>query len=383
MNGRVIRTVCIKELRDAIRDPRSILYLVGLPLIFYPALLLILEKIGSQGGTDIMSAPYRVSITRIEESPTLTAAFMDADDIFTIPSVNPWLGVVHGEAHVGIEPCEQFEAAVAAGESPVLTLYVDLTLPVAREAFERAHEIVSEWRAAMGGEDAVFEIEEVVLGHPGSDLGFMVGLFPYFLVVLILVGAAHMAIDITAGEKERRTLETLLVTPARRLQILLGKATATVIAAMSAGVVGMAGFAMAIALAKPLTGGTPFLLSLPPHAFWILGLGNLPAAFFLSAMLLALGTFARSSREGPTYAAYLQMPLLLLALIATFIPPDPNPLLYLVPLLGTNLIQKEYLIGIGDPWHAAMAVGATLLLGALLAVLAARMFSKERVLFRE
>ena len=97
----------------------------------------------------------------------------------------------------------------------------------------------------------------------------------------------------------------------RSIALALAGKAATVIAAMAAGIVGMAGFALAIALAKPLTGGSPFLLSLPPHAFWVLGLGNLPAAFFLSALLLALGTFARSSREGQTYAAYLQMPLLL------------------------------------------------------------------------
>jgi sodium transport system permease protein len=113
-----------------------------------------------------------------------------------------------------------------------------------------------------------------------------------------------------------------------------------------------------------------------------LALGCLPTAFLFSTLLVGLGALARSAREGQTYGAYLQMPLLLLALSATWIPPLHADWLYAVPLLGLNLVQKEFLTGNGDLGAAFVASGVTLLVGAVLGVAAARLFSSERVLFR-
>jgi sodium transport system permease protein len=393
MRDRVVRTVCVKELLDAARDPRALLYVLGLPLFFFPAILLVLEYFTHRtlGTTD--SPPYAVLVTHVEGAPWLYRA-VDADpDLDAVPSVNPWLGVVQRQATIGLEPDRRADELIAAGVSPHVNIYVDYGAPGARAARERVRKILEDigrsrrlGRTAPndGRRDAVhLSVSETIVGGPQTQLGFVLGLFPYFLVVLMLVGASHMAIDITAGEKERRTLETLLVTPAGRFHLLIGKGAATVAGALLAGGLGMAGFAIAALLAKSITHGTPHLLTLPPRAFWIMGLGSLPVAFFLSALLLALGTFARSSKEGQTYASYLQMPLLLLALVASFLPIEPNPALYLVPLLGTNLMQKEYLLGEGDFSHAATAAGATLLLALVMAALAARIFSRASVLFRE
>jgi len=393
MMGRIAGVVWRKEIRDAARDPRALFYLVGLPLVFYPSLLLALEFLAQHMVGDVRPTPHRVAVANIEEAAGLARLLDRTEDLVVVESANPPLAVVQGQAHLGLEPLSGFDAALARGLAPRIDLYVNLALPGGADARQRVLDLLTEYeaslppattrgRAASTFTEGRFLVGEAVLVQPTEDLGFMVGLFPYFLVVLVLVGAAHMAIDITSGEKERRTLETLLVSPADRHQILMGKITATVTAAAAAGTLGMVGFAGAVELADLMSDGHPQLLSLPPGAFWIMGLGSLPAAFFLSALLVSLGVFARSSREGQTYTAYLQMPLLILALGAGYISLDSHAAYYMVPLLGTNLVQRAYLMGEGDVGHAILAAGTTLLLGVILAALAGRLFSRESTLFR-
>lgn len=397
----IVRTVWAKELLDAIRDPRALLYLVGLPLVFYPGLLLLLELLARSMMGAPPVPPYTVAVAESAGVPLLTAVFVEEDDLLLVPAENALLEVAEGRVAVGIAPDPGYEDALAAGIAPRLALYTNLGVPGADEIQPLVHQRMAAYESALaevlvtgppggrggrgpgaGRPPTHLAVTETVIGDPLGDVSFMVGLFPYFLVVLVLVGAAHMAIDVTAGEKERRTLETLLVTSADRGAILAGKALATVTASVGAGGLGMLGFALAIALADPLTGGRPVLLALEPRAFWILGAASVPTACFLSALLLTLGTVARSSREGQTYAAYLQMPLLLLALGATWVDGTDRPGLFLVPLMGMNLMQKEYLFGMGDPTHAAVAVAATLAATLLFGLLAARAFTRESVLFR-
>jgi sodium transport system permease protein len=379
MNTRTVHTIFRKEMLDAVRDPRALLYLVGLPLGFYPILLLFLEYVahGIMGG--MTTPPYAVYVNNIETATALVRTIDEAPDLLLVPSTAPGLAVAQGQAAVGLEPIAGFDEAVAAGVSPRIDLYVNQSIPAYADVRELVLAALTDYEARTG---AATLVAETSLGA-AEDITFMVGLFPYFLVVLILVGAAHMAVDITAGEKERRTLETLLVAPAARSDILAGKTLATLAAAMSAALLGMLGFAAAIALADWLTGGRAYLLALPANAYWVMGIGSLPSAFFLSALLITLGTFARSSREGQTYAAYLQMPLLLLALGATYLTPAGASWPYVVPLLGVNLMQKEYLAGGGSTPHALVAVGSTVLLGVVLVLVSTWLFRRESILFRE
>jgi len=374
-----LRIVCWKELRDAARDPRALLYLVGLPLLFYPALLLLLEFLVHELGAGSREPPYRVQITNVEGAPGIARALETHPLLVVTGSTNVLLGLAGGQATIGVEPMEGFDAAISAGMTPRVDVFVNQALPGAPEALAVVREALRGAFPESSGSSVL--VVETPIGTPVTDFTFLVGLFPYFLIVLVLVGAAHMAIDVTAGEKERRTLETLLITPAARSSLLLGKVAATFLAAALSGALGLLGFAIAIHVVK-LFVPNPLLLALPGSGFLPLGLGSLPCAFLFSTLLVALGTLARSAREGQTYAAYLQMPLLLLALSATWVPKAHASWLYVVPLLGLNLVQKEYLTGNGNPGSALVAALTTLALGFVLAIAAVRLFASERVLFR-
>ena len=217
-------------------------------------------------------------------------------------------------------------------------------------------------------------------------------LFPALLVIMSVTGAFYPAIDLVAGEKERGTMETLLICPATRTEIVLGKfftvmlfscATALLNLA-SMGLTGkhIAGMAPAGALSQARDLGLPPLSALA----WIVLL-LIPLAALFSALCLALATFARSSKEGQYYLTPLLMVTLGLTMFCLSPTVDLTPQYSVLPVVGAALLLKGLLL---SPLHAGalyVYVGPVLVtsLGysALALWWAIDQFKREEVLFRE
>lgn len=217
-------------------------------------------------------------------------------------------------------------------------------------------------------------------------------LFPALLVIMSVTGAFYPAIDLVAGEKERGTMETLLICPATRTEIVLGKfftvmlfscATALLNLA-SMGLTGkhIAGMAPSGALSQARDVGFPPFSSLA----WIVLL-LIPLAALFSALCLALATFARSSKEGQYYLTPLLMVTLGLTIFCLSPTVDLTPQYSVLPVVGIALLLKGLLL---SPLHAGalyLYVGPVLAtsLGysALALWWAIDQFKREEVLFRE
>ena len=217
-------------------------------------------------------------------------------------------------------------------------------------------------------------------------------LFPALLVIMSVTGAFYPAIDLVAGEKERGTMETLLICPATRTEIVLGKfftvmifscATALLNLA-SMGLTGkhIAGMAPSGALSQARDVGFPPLSSLA----WIVLL-LIPLAALFSALCLALATFARSSKEGQYYLTPLLMVTLGLTMFCLSPTVELTPQYSVLPVVGATLLLKGLLL---SPLHAGalyLYVGPVLAtsLGysALALWWAIDQFKREEVLFRE
>ena len=207
-------------------------------------------------------------------------------------------------------------------------------------------------------------------------------ILPVMLLIWALTGAFYPAVDLCAGEKERGTLETLLSAPAQRSEIVLGKlltimlfsATTAVLNLLSVGVTGW------LVLTRTLGFGSP-----PPTAALWLALALLPVSALFSALCLALAAFARSSKEGQYYL----MPLLLITFPLAVLPMAPGVELNLgnslIPITGVVLLLRSLLEG--NYWEALqfMPVVVAVTLGACLLAIrwAVDQFNSESVLFRE
>jgi sodium transport system permease protein len=207
--------------------------------------------------------------------------------------------------------------------------------------------------------------------------------FPFILVMWALAGALHPAIDLTAGEKERGTLETLLLSPARRTEIVAGKFLAVWAFSAASAIWNLSGLGFFIIASRFLLKGFEILRvsGLAWGAIFIV----LLAALF-SAVSLALGTYARSTKEGQYYL----LPLFFIAMPLAFLPLAPgvelNWFYSLIPITGATLLLQRLLIAPPDqvPWQYFPAVLLSLVVSSGLALTwAVAQFHREAVLFRE
>jgi sodium transport system permease protein len=206
-------------------------------------------------------------------------------------------------------------------------------------------------------------------------------ILPYIVIIMCLTGAIYPSVDLTAGEKERGTLETLLCSPVSRTRLVLGKVLVVLTASLLTAVLAISANGGALLLLKSSTQAR-LPLVLDPLALAAVCVMAVPLAIFLSSLTVAVGLFARSAKEANTYL----QPLLLLAIVPAVIAALPgiefSYALSAVPILNMSLLSKELLSG-ACHWSHILVVLAFMSLYASLAVAAAvALFNRESVLFR-
>ena len=199
-------------------------------------------------------------------------------------------------------------------------------------------------------------------------------------------GAIYPSVDLTAGEKERGTLETLLCSPVARTHLVLGKGLVVLTASLLTALLSISSNGVALMMMKRMAGGLRApggqALALDPVALAGVAVMMIPMAVFISALMIAIGLFARSSKEANTYL----QPLLILAILPAVVGGLPgvemNYRLALIPVFNVSLISKEILAG-ASQWHYILLVFGSMCVYALAAVVAAvALFKRESVLFR-
>lgn len=297
----------------------------------------------------------------------------------------------------------EFLARLEAGEDqdafrPCLEVHGKLDEEHARRAWQRLQPLLGHWkknlkqvRLARHGLtpnfDQPFEIqtpsEFKIAAGPGSIFELLVRVFPFLLVMWSLAGALYPAVDLCAGEKERGTMETLLITPTGREEIVLGKFLTIWVFSAATALLNLLSMGLTTwTIGKHFPQG-----ALPIGAIlWCVVL-IIPLSALFGALCLAIGAYARSSKEGQYYL----MPLFLVIMPLIFLTLAPgvqlNPFYSLVPVTGVALLmQKLMTVTTLDqvPWLYFIPVLAPLALYSFLALRwAIDQFQREEVLFRE
>jgi sodium transport system permease protein len=211
-------------------------------------------------------------------------------------------------------------------------------------------------------------------------IDMVVRIFPFLLVMWSLAGALYPAVDLAAGEKERGTMETLLITPAGREEIVLGKFLTIWVFSSATALLNLLSMGISTLLfADDLPLGSISIASL----LWC-ALLSVPQSAFFSAISLAIGAYARSTKEGQYYLMplfVLTMPLIFLTLVPGV---TLNAFYSLVPVTGVALLMQELMTGPTIPWgYFAPVIGPIGLYSWLALRWAIAQFNREEVLFRE
>jgi sodium transport system permease protein len=392
---RRIWTVAAKELIDTLRDSRTLVLAIVLPLVLYPVIFLTIGRVSAANELRQKAAKLQVAIVGAPDAPSLAKVLAESEQLIVLPAQVDPSAVKDHVVDVMLDVPPAHESKILAGGVSTIRVYYDETDALSRRARDQVEAGLIRYQQALlaaelvrlGGNQRLLDSpqSERVNVATAQDMGaYILGtLVPYLLVLLIASAASHIAIDTTAGEKERSTLETILVSAASRCELLLGKFLATFITAVVAGVMGLLGLVLTLLAPMSVQAFSGQDIALPLWSVGVLLLMILPVALLMSSILLAFGCFARSAREGQTFATYFVMCVAVLAVMAVVTDVEPNKQLLLMPIVGTTQVQRQILSGSAEPSDIALTILSTLVVGGISLGLAIRLFANERVMFRK
>jgi sodium transport system permease protein len=400
MNWKPIRIVYFKEMRDLLRDRRTITSMIVVPVIVVPGLMVAISLMTTKIVGQAKQEVARVMLLGGEDSPETVAAMRRLKAIQFVPAAADYTNEISGKKiGAALEIPPGFDAALEAGATNagirIYTYEGEFKSMLAAEGLEqffrqRKDQIVSrrlEGRQIPETLLTPFSIMRTNVVSSKKVTGNLMGvILPYMVILMCMTGAIYPAIDLTAGEKERGTLETLLCSPVARAHLVLGKVLIVFTASVVTAVLSISSNGAALVLVQQLAGGMAHgksaPLALDPASLAGVGVMMIPLAVFISALMVAMGLFARSSKEA---TSYLQ-PLLILAILPAAAGGLPgmemNYRLAFIPVFNVSLISKEILAGVFH-WNYVVLVFSVMGAYAILAVVAAvAIFKRESVLFR-
>jgi sodium transport system permease protein len=423
---RNVWTIFRREARDQVRDRRTLFTVLVLPLLLYPILgfsILQLSATFDQkartiivvGSEHLPLSPPLLNKAKDGFEPGLFSRSKDAE-LLKVELGTPGIdwrkpGVVRqglrgGLAKAVIIVPPDVKGQIEAVGSARLPILYDSTDESSQVTYLRVREVLERWRDEIVQARLVVDkkppgyTEPVeVKGEdvaPESEVGGSIWgrIFPFLLVIMALTGAFYPAVDICAGEKERGTMETLLISPASRPEIVLGKFFTVMLVSMATALLNLASMGLTglriagqIAVSGSKAGGKMATMIAPPSPssyFWMMLL-LIPLSAFFAALCVALATMARSMKEGRYYMTPLYLVSLPLILV-TLAPEITLNLFYsLVPITGVSLLLKALILG--DYENARRYFLPVLLPTLVYAWLALRwavdLFNREDVVFRE
>lgn len=359
--------VAAKELVDLARDRRALVVGLLLPAVAVPAVSELLQVTAQRR----LQAPARVAVVGGHRAPELLEAAPELVVPVTVP--DPDHALRSGQVDAVLVVPEGFAGAVRRG-SAELALKYRAQDPDGLVARERVARLVAEYAlplvdrvlAQRGlSRDALtpVRLREEPVGGGGGWLGFTL---PLFVLVWAFAGAAVVAADVTAGERERGTWDLLICSPADRWGLLGGKFCACAAA-------GVALPAAAVVSQLAFHGFRPGL-----SAVQLAGLATAAvcSAAVAAAGALTLGLVARSAREANQYA----LPLYLLALAAAAGADGLRawPAAHSLPILNAFLLAQRAVAGTVEPGGLAVSVASSLLAAGLLLAVARSLLERER-----
>lgn len=366
-----------KELLEVLRDRRTLMA-IGLAALATPLVLFVISQVSTKTATQTYTVGYSGTI------PTGLDILLKATSLKLVPVGDPAAAAKQG-ADIGV--------AFLSGE---IDEYYDPNRQGAQIADIRLQTVLGQYDAAQAaaalqsrGIDPGILTPLKLVAHPlsspvqAASNAFLSFFLPYILITMILTGGFSAALDSSAGERERRTLEGLLLTPASRSRVLLGKIAAITTVSLAAAVAAIGSMFVALSLITlPGSGGSSGHITLSTSVVPVMVWLALLIAVSFSAVTLALGTLAKSFRQGQAYVTPLYFITILPASLILFIP-DFNPSIayYLIPILNAVLVLRDAIVHNSVAWSALAVTSVSLVAtGALALFVALRLFTRESLL---
>lgn len=384
------RVVLVKEVRENLRDRRALLSALLYGPLIGPVLFALLMSfvIGEQ--QERLEQPLTLAVAGQDHAPNLVA-FLRQQGVIVEAAPADMEGAIRSQARdVILSIRADYGDAWRAGTPARVDLLVDRSRQSAQIALQRVSDLLNQYAGTIASlrlrvrginPEIVQPIRAVQLdlSTPKSRGALMMAMLPYFLILSAFVGGMYLAIDTTAGERERLSLEALLLNPVAVSHIMAGKLLATSAFAVASLAMCVLAFTVTLGFVPVAQLGYDLQVS-PVTALWMLAVVA-PIALLAAASQTLLASFARTFREAQTYLQVLiiipAVPTVMLALT----PAAPDSWMRFTPLFSQSLLIDR--LARGDALAAldlALSAVPTLAVGLALAWLAARLYGRERML---
>ena len=382
-----------KEVFENLRDRRTLIAALVFGPLFGPLLLAASLQIMVDRGAARADAPITVAVSHAERAPNLVS-FLEQNAVtvekVALDDAQSRAAVLDKRQKVVVYVPEDFGTRLARAQPAPLLLYADASVMFndryvdrLRSLLARHTQTLAQLRLLARGVDPAsvvpIAVQDIDVATPTSRAVVALGIMSYLVIFAMLAGGMYLAIDATAGERERGSLESLLTTPVKRTHIIYGKIAATCTYMLASLVLTVTACGIAVRFVRLEDFGMS--ANLGPAA--VLGLIGVVAPLVLlgAALMTVVASFTRSYREAQSYLGFVIMvPTLPLAFV-NLLGLQPSLPLMAVPSLGQHFLMTSLLRGEGvDPAAFAVSAGTSLLLGVALAWLAGRLYEREAIL---
>jgi sodium transport system permease protein len=399
MSLRNIGIVYRKELTEALRDSRTLISSILIPLFLFPVLTVGIGYAFVEVADQASHEASKIMVLGGADSPDVVQKLKEAANLRVVKSRADYVDLISNKKIRGaIDLPPGFQADVENGSHPEVKIYVFSGDLKSMLSATRIKEQLTEYRDGMVRDRLAAQHLPESLMKPfaveqknvvsedrvaGESYG---GLITYLVILMCMTGAMYPAMDLTAGEKERGTMETILSSPIDRTHLVFGKFFVVLTASLATAtlsVLSMAGsFAVLGHYGKGTGIGDDFpILTMHAQTAFAIFIMALPVAVLFSAVLMTISLFAKTFKEAQSYLTPMTF-LVIVPAIAAVIPGiELTAKLALVPILNVGLLCKELVTGTYHWGFIGLIFGCTCVYAGIALFLAVKMFQRESVLF--
>jgi sodium transport system permease protein len=395
MMSQAFKVVFKKEVTENLRDRRTIMSSLVMSAVLGPLMMLGLIMLTTNMTKGKAEEQLELPVINVAGAKNLEQ-FLLSQGVKIVPmgDKTPEQAIKDKDHDVILEIGENYAADFSAGRVATVKLYFDGSAKgTANISVRKARSMINAYSASMGalrlqlrGVSPNIMKAVSIQNHDQASLeskgGQMMTFLPYFLILILFSGSMYLAIDTTAGEKERKSLEPLFLNPAKRSDILAGKLAATITFGLLTLVLTMIVFKLTLPFYPQKKLGLSLDLGL--YKILIMLLVLMPLAVVASAIQTIIASFSKSFKEAQTYVGLLILLPMIPSLLLMFLSVKEKLWMMLVPILSQNLIINQIIRG-EEPGMSAILVTifGTLFFGVVLAWFAVRLYNKESMLFSD
>lgn len=391
----MIFTIFKKELKDTLRDKRTLMMMLVIPILIFPIILNIFMSVSASFTEEANAKEVTIGVIGspdnyiLEKLDALPDSYGKKRIVFYSDTVQLQKDIRLDSAQIGLYMSADLNALLEAKTPAPVTVYfnaTDLGMKERAETYMSAIEEIAQQERYLAMKLVASELKPIATSYSNvaSDkemIGKMAGgILPYIFIAFGFLGCMYPAIDLFTGEKERGTIETLLTTPVARWQILFGKMGVVVLSGLLAASAALLGLFLSIEVLDIVENAELLAIihSILSIKFILLMFALLfPLTVFFAGVMIPIAVYAKSFKEAQSIITPLNIVMVLPAMIGFFPGVELNVMTACIPVVNVVLATKELIAGTLEPGLLALSFAVMVALAVVAVLISYKRFDKE------